>query len=275
MRQLNSITLFLFLSALLILNPTSAKDSDWGFIIPDDIKKDSRADYAERAQIVFRYFLDNALRLKGRKDFDSVIKRVKNRIFWKQNKQKKNLFIDAFHHSYPQIKHYPLPSDVPHMVLLIPYLESLWRAKAGDSSKDYGYWQLLNAIVKEIKELPSTPAYLKKLSINKIRSHHKLSTTVALIHLKRYYFYFHSVSGFSKTDAWLFSIISYNWGSGNVRRMLRKMKKKKIKLSFSSFYHYLYQKQKRDKDNRSLTSAVEYLPHLWNIAQVIRVKKSQ
>jgi hypothetical protein len=155
------------------------------------------------------------------------------------------------------------------MVLLIPYLESLWRAKAGDSSKDYGYWQLLNAIVKEIKELPSTPAYLKKLSINKIRSHHKLSTTVALIHLKRYYFYFHSVSGFSKTDAWLFAIVSYNWGSGNVRRMLQKMKKKKIKLSFSSFYHYLYQKQKKDKDNRSLTSAVEYLPHLWNIAQVM------
>ncbi|HFC93420.1 MAG TPA: hypothetical protein ENJ51_11485 [Leucothrix mucor] len=272
MRQLKCITLFLLLSVLLIVSPISASDSDWDFIIPDAIKKNTRANYAERSHIIFQYFLKNSLRSKGGKDFESVIKRVKNRIFWKQNKQKQNLFVDAFQRSYPQIKHYQIPSDVPHMVLLMPYLESLWRAKAGDPSKDYGYWQLLNAIVKEIKELSSTPPYLKKLSTNKIRSHHKLSTTVALIHLKRYYFYFHNVSGFSKTDAWLFSIVSYNWGAGNVRRMLHKMKQKKIKRSFSSFYHYLYQKQEMDKDNKSLRSAVEYLPHLWNIAQVIRVK---
>ena len=272
MRQLKCITLFLLLSALFFVSPISAKSSDWDFIIPDKIKKNSRVNYAERSHIVFQYFLKHSLRSKGRKDFEAVIKRVKNRIFWKQNKQKQNLFIDAFQRSYPKVKHYKMPSDVPHMVLLMPYLESLWRAKAGDPSRDYGYWQLLNAIVKEIKELPSTPSYLKKLSINKIRSHHKLSTTVALIHLKRYYFYFRSVLGFSKTDAWLFSIVSYNWGSGNVRRMLRKMKQKKIKRSFSSFYHYLYQKQERDKENRSLRSAVEYLPHLWNIAQVIRAK---
>lgn len=275
MQQLNNITLFLLLSALLVVNPISAKDSDWSFIIPNEIQKDSRADYAERSHVVFQYFLNNSLRSKGKKDFESVIERVENRIFWKQNEKKQNLFVDAFHRSYPQIKHYSLPSDVPHMVLLIPYLESLWLAEAGDPSKDYGYWQLLNAVVEEIKELPSTPTYLKELSINKIRSHHKLSTTVALIHLKRYYFYFHSISGFSKTDAWLLSITSYNWGSGNVRRMLHQMKKKEIKLSFSSFYHYLYQKQKLDKDNRSLRSAVEYLPHLWNIAQVIRVKNSK
>jgi hypothetical protein len=96
MRQLNSITLFLFLSALLIVSPTSAKDSDWGFIIPDDIKKDNRADYAERAQIVFRYFLNNALRLKGRKDFDSVIKRVKNRIFGSKTNRKKTYLLMPF-----------------------------------------------------------------------------------------------------------------------------------------------------------------------------------
>ena len=275
MQPLNSITLLFLLFTLFIAAPISAKNSDWDFIIPDDIQKDSRADYIERSHIVFRYFLNNSLSTKGGDDFESVIKRVKNRIFWKQNKQKQNLFVDAFYRSYPQIKHYQLPSDVPHMVLLIPYLESLWRAKAGDPSKDYGYWQLLTAIVKEIKELPSTPAYLKKLSINKIRSHHKLSTTVALIHLKRYYFYFHHVSGFTKTDAWLLSIVSYNWGSGNVRRMLRKMKRKGIELNFSNFYHYLYQTQKMNKDNRSLRSAVEYLPHLWNIAQVIRIENSK
>jgi len=273
MRPFNLLTLFLLLSALLVVSPVFAKDSDWDFIIPDKIKKNTRTNYAERSHHVFHYFLQHSLKSKGKKDFKKVVKRVKNRIFWKKNKHKKNLFVDAFRRSYPQIKHYQLPADVPQMILLMPYLESLWRAKAGRPSKDYGYWQLLTSIVKEIKELPTTPAYLKKYSINKIRSNYKLSTTVALLHLKRYYFYFHSVSGFSKTDAWLFSIVSYNWGSGNVRRMLHKMKRKKIKLSFSSFYHYLYRKQKQDKDNRSLRSAVEYLPHLWNIAQVIRVKK--
>ena len=273
MRSFNLLTLFLLLSTFLVVSPVFAKDSDWAFIIPDKIKKNTRANYAERSHRVFRYFLQHSLNSKGRKDFKKVVKRVKHRIFWKKNKHKKNLFVDAFRRSYPQIKHYQLPADVPQMILLMPYLESLWRAKAGRPSKDYGYWQLLTSIVKEIKELPTTPAYLKKYSINKIRSHYKLSTTVALLHLKRYYFYFHSVSGFSKTDAWLFSIVSYNWGSGNVRRMLHKMKRKKIKLNFSNFYHYLYRKQKRDKDNRSLRSAVEYLPHLWNIAQVIRVKK--
>ncbi|MCK5918071.1 MAG: transglycosylase SLT domain-containing protein [Cocleimonas sp.] len=273
MQKSNIFPFFLLISLLFFTHPVSASESDWDFIIPDEIKKTTRANYAERAHIVFSYFLNESLRSKGKKDFKAVTKRVRNRIFWKKNKRKKNLFVDAYERSYPKVKRYKLPADIPHMILLIPYLESLWQAKAGDPSKDYGYWQLLTSIVKEIKELSTTPDYLKKFSINKLRSRHKLSTKIALIHLKRYYFYFRHVVKVSKTDAWLFSIVAYNWGSGNVRRMLRKMKRKKITLNFSNFYHYLYSKHKVDKDNKSLRTAVEYLPHLWNIAQVIRVKK--
>ncbi|MCK5895336.1 MAG: transglycosylase SLT domain-containing protein [Cocleimonas sp.] len=264
---------FMLLLSLFLINTASAKTSEWAFIIPDKAQQMRRADYADRMHYVFVYFLKKSLHSEGAKDFDRVINRVRNRIFWKLDKNKKNLFVDAFHRSYPFVKKYKLPAKVPSIVLLLPYLESLWRAKAGEPSKDYGYWQLLRAIVKEIKTLPSTPAYLKKMSIDTIRSDHKLSTSVALIHLQRYYFYFKNIAGFSKTDSWLFSLLSYNWGVGNVKRLLVEMKKKKIKRDFSNFYHYLYQKDKASKKIRSLRSAVEYLPHLWNIGQVIRVKK--
>ncbi|MCK5903290.1 MAG: transglycosylase SLT domain-containing protein [Cocleimonas sp.] len=273
MRQLHINTLFFLFLTSFFANNALAKPSDWSFVIPKKIQKPSRAHYAERSHVMFKYFLKKSLRGKGKKDFEAVVKRVRNRIFWKVDKRKKNVFVDAFHRSYPTLKQYKLPAKVPAMVLLIPYLESLWRAKAGKPSRDYGYWQLLRSIVKEIKALPTTSPYLKKISINRIRSHPKLSTRVALLHLGRYYFYFRHVTRFSKTDAWLFSIVSYNWGSGNVRRLLAKMRKKKIKLNFSNFYHYLYQKQERNKKNRSLRTAVDYLPHLWNIADVIRVKK--
>lgn len=272
MRQTTIKTLFFIFVTLFFINTASAKKSDWAFIVPDKIKKNTRDHYAERAHVVFKYFLKKSLRSDGKKDFEKVIKRVRNRIFWKLDKKKKNVFIDAFHRSYPIVKRYKLPAKVPQMILLIPYLESLWRAKAGKPSRDYGYWQLLRSIVAEIKKLPTTPAYLKKMNINKIRSQHKASTAVALLHLRRYYFYFHHIAKFKKTDAWMFSMLSYNWGAGNVKRLLIKMKKKKIKLNFSNFYHYLYQKHQANKDDRSLKTAVDYLPHLWNISQVIREK---
>ncbi|MCK5727065.1 MAG: transglycosylase SLT domain-containing protein [Thiotrichaceae bacterium] len=273
MRLPNIITLCFPLLILFSTNTSLAKESDWMFIIPDNIQKKNRNNYAERSYIVFSYFLNRSLELGGKEDFEAVTQRVRNRIFWKQSRRKKNLFVDAFHRSYPTLKHYQLPDEVPHMVLLIPYLESLWHSKAGNPRKDYGYWQLLNSIVKEIKELPTTPHYLRSMSINRIRTHHKYSTRVALLHLRRYYFYFNKVANFSKTDAWLLSITSYNWGSGNVKRLLQKMKREGIELNFSNFYHTLYQKQSLNPEDRSLRSAVEYLPHLWNISQVIRAKK--
>jgi hypothetical protein len=259
-----------FLVLFFLFNNLVAKQSDWDFVIPDRLQKPTRSYYAQRLDVLFAYFLRESLTGAGEKDFLNVTKSVRNRIFWKQNKDKQNVFIDAFDRSYPIIKHYKLPEKVPAFILLIPYIESLWRAKAGHPAKDYGYWQLIPSIVIEIKKLPSTPAYLKKKGINSIRSNHKLSTAVALIHLQRYYFYFHHVAKFNKIDAWLFSMISYNWGVGNVKRTLLKMKKDKLSLSFSTFYHHLYQRYKKKKTSRSLRSAVEYLPHLWNILQVIR-----
>jgi hypothetical protein len=271
MQKLIIYTLYSLFLLLFFTNTTFAQ-SDWDFAIPDKKEDSDRAQYTKDMHILFSYFLKQSLKSGGKKDFEQVIKRVRNRIFWKLNKQKKNAFVDAFHRSYSTVKQYKLPAKVPQLVLLIPYLESLWQAKAGDPSKDYGYWQLLNAVVNEIKRLPTTPSYLRKMSVNKIRSQHKPSTAVALIHLQRYYFYFHNVAHFSKTDAWMFTMLSYNWGSGNVRRLLKTMKNQKIKLNFSNFYHYLYQKHQNNKDNKSLRSAVEYLPHLWNIGQVIREK---
>ncbi len=270
MQLFTNYSLFFLLLIVFFASTASAKDSDWAFVIPENLQKPSRDYYAERMQVLFNYFVNESLRTSGKEDFEKVTKRVKNRIFWKTDKQKKNVFLDAFHRSYPQVKHYKLPTEIPQIVLLLPYLESLWRSTAGKPSKDYGYWQLLSSIVKEIRTLPTTPAYLRKMSVNKIRTHHQYSTTVALLHLRRYYFYFNKIAGFSKTDSWMFSMLAYNWGSGNVRRLLVKMKKKKIKLNFSNFYHYLYQKHKKNKKDRSLRSAVEYLPHLWNIAQVIQ-----
>lgn len=275
MRPLTINILLFSLLMLLFANTATAEKSDWAFVIPDKIQKNTRAHYAERAHVVFKYFIKKSLRSKGKKDFEKVIKRVRHRIFWKVDKKKKNVFIDAFHRSYPTVKRYKLPAKVPPMILLIPYLESLWRAKAGKPSRDYGYWQLLRSIVAEIKKLPTTPRYLKKMSINKIRSQHKASTAVALLHLRRYYFYFRHVAKFRKTDAWMFSMLSYNWGAGNVKRLLAKMKKKKIKLNFSNFYHFLYQKHQANKEDRSLRTAVDYLPHLWNISKIIRVKKGR
>ncbi len=270
MIKINLNRFFFFLMLCFLFNTSFAKSSDWDFLIPDRLQKNTRIHYIERLDILFAYFLKKSLRSKGKKDFSTVVKRVKKRIFWKLDKNKKNVFVDAYQRSYPSVKRYKLPAKIPAFILLIPYIESLWRAKAGNPSKDYGYWQLIPSIVKEIKKLPTTPAYLKKKSINTLRSKHKLSTAIALIHLQRYYFYFHSMAKFNKTDAWLFSILSYNWGVGNVKRMLIKMKKKKITLNFSNFYHYLYQRYKHKKTTRSLRSAVEYLPHLWNILQVIR-----
>jgi hypothetical protein len=251
------------------ISPAQANDPEWLSIVPKKLKKTTRTNLAERRYLLFKHFLSKSLRSKGKKDFRAVSKKMKNNIFWK-GKRKKNIYRDAYHRSYPSIKRMKIRTDIPEIVLLIPYLESLWHPKRGDPAADYGYWQLVLSIVEEIQALDTSPDVIKKESPNKIRSSAKLSTRVALLHLRRYYFYFAHVEYYTETDAWLFAMIAYNWGAGNVRRMLAKMEKKGIKSNFSNFYHYLHNAQQKNKQDRSLKAAVEYLPSLWNIAKIIR-----
>ena len=268
--MLNQSYLIVFLVLLLFIatKPSQANEPDWLSVIPEALKKTTRANFSERNHRLFRYFLSQSLRSQGKKDFRKVSKRVKNNIFWKG--KKKNIYRDAYHRSYPSLKRMELREDIPQMVLLIPYLESLWHSQSGDPKADYGYWQLVLSIVEEIQQLDTSPEHIKKASPDKIRSSASLSTQVALLHLRRYYFYFAKVDYHTETDAWLFAMVAYNWGAGNVRRMLAKMERKGIIANFSNFYHYLYKKQQLHQDDKSLKAALEYLPSLWNIAKVIR-----
>ncbi|MCK5896770.1 MAG: transglycosylase SLT domain-containing protein [Cocleimonas sp.] len=262
--------LVLCLASLFFINVSSvqANDPEWLSVVPKHFKKTTRTNLAERRYLLFKHFMSKSLRSKGKKDFLKVSKKMKNNIFWK-GRRKKNIYLDAYHRSYPSIKRMKIRADIPEIVLLIPYLESLWHPKRGDPAADYGYWQLVLSIVEEIQALDTSPEVIKKASPDTIRSSAKLSTTVALLHLRRYYFYFAHVEYYTETDAWLLAMVSYNWGAGNVRRMLAKMERKGIESNFSNFYHYLYTQQQQNKKDRSLKAAVEYLPSLWNIAKII------
>ena len=263
-----------FIFCLFLISTTCVKayqEPVWLSAIPEKLKKTGRNNLSKRMHLLFKHFMVQSLRGKGKKDFATVSKKTKNNIFWKGSRRT-NIYLDAFQRSYPSIKRYRLRADIPEIVLLIPYLESLWHSHSGKRSEDYGYWQLVLPIVVEIQKLSTSPTEIKKLSPDKIRSHPRLSTKVALLHLRRYYFYFAKVADYNETDAWMFAMLSYNWGAGNVKRLLATMKRKGIKTNFSNFYHYLYQKQRKHKGNLSLKAAVEYLPSLWNIAQVIRYK---
>lgn len=262
-----SIIFTLILSSYTL--PCLAQPPAWSYVIHQDLRKPSLHNFAERNYRLFDYFLKQSLQGSGKKDFFAVSKQVKNNIYWK-GKRNTNIYIDAFKRSYPVIKNFDKRPDIPEIVFLIPYLESLWQSKSGKTSADYGYWQLVLPIVKEIQNLDTTPQAIKKANANTLRSDPRLSSEVALIHLRRYYFYFAKVAKHSETDAWLFAMLSYNWGAGNVKRMLASMQKKKIKTDFSHFYHYLYRQHLANKKDKSMKAAVEYLPNLWNIAKIIR-----
>ena len=262
--------LLLLISVLLFhISSIAAEPAQWTLVVHKDLHKESPKNFAERNHLLFKHFLENALYSEGKQDFFNVIKQVKNNIFW-TGRYSKNIYIDAFQRSYPAIKHIKWQDNIPEIVFLIPYIESLWRSKSGKPSADYGYWQLVPAIVKEIQELDTTPAEIKTARLNTIRSSFRLSTKVALIHLRRYYFYFAKVADYSESDAWLFSILAYNWGAGNVKRMLLAMQEENIETNFSNFYHYLHQKHQENQQDKSMKAALEYLPSLWNISQVIR-----
>ena len=269
--MLNKLYLAPLLIFLLVIaiSPSQASEPSWSSVIPKKLKRTTRANFSERNHLLFKHFLSSSLRSKGKKDFRKISKKMKNKIFWKGNRRK-NIYLDAYHRSYPSVKRMELRDDIPEIVLLIPYLESLWHSKSGNPEADYGYWQLVLPIVEEIQQLETSPEIIKQASPNKIRSSATLSTQVALLHLRRYYFYFAKVADHTETDAWLFAMISYNWGAGNVKRMLARMGRKGIAENFSNFYHYLYETQQLYQGDRSLKAALEYLPSLWNIAKVIR-----
>lgn len=225
-------------------------------------------DFSLAKHQLFQSFLEASLEGEGKARFEEMARKNRNKIFW-TGKGKKNRYIDAFERSYPLLTEFDT-RDVPEIVLLIPYQESLWQAKNGNPASDYGYWQLIRDVVDEIKTLPYVPEAIKNANTDTIRSDPHLSTQTALIHLRRYYFYFHKVAEFSVSDACFFTMVSFNWGAGNVKRMLYKMQSEQIMPSFSNFYSYLYDSYKKNPQDKSMKAALDYLPKLWNIAQVIQ-----
>lgn len=221
----------------------------------------------------FDLYVVSAIKGESLADFEEITAEVKNNIFWK-TKRNNNKYQAAYKRSLPYLKKM-FRDDVPDFVFLIPYLESGWRAKKGKKKSDYGYWQMVSEVVEEIKTLDHASKALKRAHPDKIRSNLKLSTEAAIIHLKRYYFYFRHVANFEEADAWLFSVTAYNWGAGNIKRALLRMLKEKVvkddsELSFSEFYHYLYKSSQNHPSDKSMRVALEYLPNLWNISLLIR-----
>lgn len=224
-------------------------------------------DFARNQFVLFRRYIDNSLHGDGKRVFLQVSGAVRSNINW-HNDLGKNAYKEAFRLSYPFVKSVDL-QGMPNIILLMPYLESQWNSDAGERAKDYGYWQLGRYVVEEIQSLDYTPSELKETHPDRIRSDPALSTKAAQIHLRRYWYHFAKVRNFPESDAWLFAITAYNWGAGNVKRMLAEMESKGIAVNFSNFYHYLHATQQRNLGDKSMRAAVEYLPNLWNIVQLI------
>lgn len=264
-----SIILSTVVLALSIVRPPLQAAENWGwqhvsYSIPQAAS--SRA-FAHRQHDLFQYFLTTSLHGAGRETFLKITQKTRNNIQWR-NKQGFNVYQDAFARSWPFMERVDL-QGMPDIILLIPYIESLWHGNKGTKAGDYGYWQLVRSVVEEIQGLHYVPAEIRHTNPDQLRADPLLSTRVAQIHLRRYYFYFAKVAKFSEGDAWLFTITAYNWGAGNVKRMLAEMEEQGIPRDFANFYHYLYTAAQRNPKDHSLQTALEYLPSLWNIAQLI------
>lgn len=244
----------------------SAAEKNWqqALAIPT---KPSLGKLASYQQDLFQYFLRHSLQGKGKQAFQKVSQRVANNITWR-NRKGGNAYLAAYERSYPFVKKVDL-QQMPAIILLIPYLESQWQSSRGDPAGDYGYWQMIPEVVNELRTLEHAPNAIKKSSANTIRSKATLSTQAAQLHLRRYYFYFAKVARYSETDAWLLTITAYNWGAGNVKRLLADLEAKGIKANYSNFYQALYKKQRANPADISLRAAVEYVPSLGHIAQML------
>lgn len=216
----------------------------------------------------FKSFLDQSLYGKGKATFQKMSAQVKTNIHWRNGKGK-NDYNEAFRRSHEFFKSVDL-HGMPPTILLLAYMESQWQGKRGKKAADYGYWQLTPEVLREIQTLDYVPKNLRKANLNTLREDPNLSTMAALVHLRRYYFYFSKVAGYSESDAWLLTFTSFNWGAGNVKRMLAEMQRKGIKADFSNFYDYLYNTYQKNKGDRSMKAAVQYVPSLWNIAQLLK-----
>lgn len=259
-------TLTVLISLLMAAGTVQASLSEWRNGHTATSKPAPRL-FARKQLINFNRFLDKSLRGDGKRVFQQVSNGVRRNINW-HNDQGKNAYIEAFRQSYPFIKSVDL-QGMPDIILLMPYLESQWNSQAGLREKDYGYWQIGRYVVEEIQTLDDTPNDLKETHPDRIRSDPALSTKAAQIHLRRYWYYFAKVANLPEADAWLFSITAYNWGAGNVKRMIADMEAEGVAVNFSNFYHRLHATQQRNQGDKSMRAAVEYLPNLWNIAQLI------
>lgn len=248
----------------------ASEDPEWRLIAYQMPVTASPKSYAYRQHDLFEYFLSTSLAGQGRQDFMTVADDVKNNITWHDNRGG-NIYLEAFQRSWPFVGQVDL-QGMPDIILLIPYMESLWDGSRGNPESDYGYWQLVREVVEEIRTLDHAPQALRAAHPDEIRSNADLSTRAAQIHLRRYYFYFAKVAGFAENDAWLLAITAYNWGAGNVKRLLAEMEGEGMPLNFANFYQYLYANQQKHPADRSIRAAVEYLPSLWNIAQLIAEK---
>ena len=254
---------------LLAFTPVSFADKpSWHSIASPKAIAQTKSGIAQQQEGLLSYFLSQSLHGQGKKDFQKVVKSVENTIGWRNNKGG-NIYKEGFKRSISFVKGMDL-QGIPLSIMLIPILESQWQPKQGKPSEDYGYWQLTPDILKEIQQLEHVPATVRKGSLNAVRESPWLSTKAAQTHLARYYFYFKRVAKYSESDAWLFTFVSYNWGAGNVKRLLIEVKKDGLKSDFANFYHALYEKQKKNPDDISMRAGLEYLPKLWNIAQLVR-----
>lgn len=245
---------------------SQAAGASWQQAFPTPTKP-SLSKVAAYQHDLFQYFLNQSLSGKGKQSFQKISKRVANNITWRDSKGS-NAYLRAYANSYAFIKKVDL-QQMPATILLIPYLESQWHGTSGTPSGDYGYWQMVPEVVNEIRTLDHAPNAIKKSSANTIRSKATLSTQAAQLHLRRYYFYFAKVAKYSESDSWLLTITAYNWGAGNVKRLMEELKAKGIKPNYANFYHALYKKQQANPSDISLRAAVEYVPSLWHIAQMI------
>ena len=141
---------------------------------------------------------------------------------------------------------------------------------------------MVEEVVAEIKLLDQASDKLRAAHPDAIRSDMELSTEAALIHLKRYYFYFRHVAKFPEADAWMLSVTAFNWGSGNVKALLAEIKTdtgagKEIGkvLTFSDFYHHLLTSSQKNPKDKSKRVALEYLPNLWNLALLVQTAQYQ
>lgn len=261
--------LTLLVCIVLIINPSHAKDkAGWEMLEPNKTNHLTLKQLAKRHAVLLDYFVTNSLRGKGKKAFNKTRIKVASHIRW-LNAANTNHYNEAFKNSYPFALKHDL-QGMPDSIFLIAYLESQWQGKKGNKKADYGYWQMTPEVLNELKALPHLPQKVQNSSINKIREHKLLSTQAAQAHLHRYHFYFAKVAQYAETDAWLLTFTAFNWGAGNVKRLMEQVVKDGLKANYSNFYYYLYELHKKTPEDRSLRAAVEYVPKLWHLAQLLK-----